>query len=66
MDPSSGSDGLKLVVKSHTVCRGPDGRVKWESDTVPIEVPLGTYEVMGVVPRFQIDTAMIRTGREHF
>lgn len=33
--------GLHLVVKSHTICRGPDGVIKWEADTVPIHLPIG-------------------------
>ncbi len=56
----------KLVVKSHTVCRGPDGKIKWEADTVPVEVRMGTHTVLGVQPKFSISTSDIHTGREHF
>ncbi len=63
---AQGEAACKLVVKSHTVCRGPDGRIKWEADTVPIEVKMGTHTVLGVQPKFQIDTNQIKTGREHF
>lgn len=57
---------VKLVVKSHTVCRGTDGHIKWEADTVPLEVRMGTHTVLGVQPKFQIGTNDIKTGREHF
>ncbi len=57
---------VKLVVTSHTVCRGPDGKIKWAADTVPIEVRMGTHTVLGVQPKFQISTHDIKTGREHF
>lgn len=55
-----------LVLKTHTVCRGPDGKVKWEADTEEVPLPMGTFEVMGVNPAFQLSTDRIRTGREHF
>lgn len=58
---------MKLVLNSHTVCRGPDGEVKWEADTVPQELEMGTYNFVGHgIPPFQLDTAKIKTGKEHF
>jgi hypothetical protein len=56
----------KLVLTTHTVCRDPDGKIKWEADTKPLELPVTTYEVLGVTPRFQMTTAQIKTGKEHF
>ena len=56
----------RLVLNTHTVCRGPDGKVKWEADTVPVEIPVNTVEVMGCSPTLQITTGEIKTGREHF
>ncbi len=63
---ADGEATLKLVMKSHTVCWGPDGKIKWEADTVPIEVVVGTVEILGMIPAFQISTAQIISGREHF
>lgn len=31
---------LRLVVRAHTVCTGPDGAVKWEADTEPVYLRL--------------------------
>ncbi len=63
---SQGEAACKLVVKSHSICRDADGKIKWEADTVPIEVPMGTHTVLGVQPKFSISTSDIHTGREHF
>ncbi len=57
---------MKLMLNSHTVCRDKDGNIKWEADTVPLELEMGTFEVMGVNPKFQISTSDIKTGKEHF
>lgn len=57
----------KLVLNSHTVCRGPDGTIKWEADTIPVEIPTGAFDFCGNgIPPFQLDTTRIKTGREHF
>lgn len=58
---------MKLVLNSHTVCRDENGKVKWESETEPQELQMGTYNFIGHgIPPFRLDTDKIKTGREHF